>query len=173
MDTATISTNGIDWAFNKQVLSGLNYDESFTLKLKISDDFTTLIQQITLPPSVPTLLVGKKTVQVNDYLIVSKDGSVGGKRLLNADSFIIQSFESSDGGQIDKATGIRQNFDILAPTGYVLLAPLFAQATKHRDIACTIEKVSGNKVSVIAHNYNDNWVCPDSYVRLYCLFVKI
>ena len=99
--------------------------------------------------------------------------SAGGKRLLNAVSFIIQSLESSDGGQIDKATGIRQNFDILSPTGYVLLAPLFAQATKHRDIACTIEKFSGNKVSVIAHNYNDNWVCPDSYVRLYCLFVKI
>lgn len=164
--------SSVDFSFEMELENTL-YENNYTFIVAFKDDFMEVSQRIDFPSSIPVMWLGKRTVQINDYLMVKKGCSAGGKRLLNADSFIIQSFESSDGGPIDKATGIRQNFDILAPTGYVLLAPLFAQATKHRDIACTIEKVSGNKVSVIAHNYNDNWVCPDSYVRLYCLFVKI
>lgn len=149
------------------------YENNYTLVVTFKDDFTELTQKIDFLSSVPVWWLGKRTVRVNDYLIVKKDASVGGKRMLNADGFIVKSFDSYDGGQIKQAEAVRQTFDVSEPSGYKLFMPLFAQATKHRDIACTIESFSGNKVNVLVHNYNNNWICPDSYVRLYCLFVRV
>lgn len=164
--------NSVDFNYSLDLENTL-YENNYTLVVTFKDDFTELTQKIDFLSSVPVWWLGKRTVRVNDYLIVKKDASVGGKRILNGDSFIVKSFDSFDNGQIKGAEAVRQTFDILAPDGYKFLMPLFAQATKHRDIACTIENFSGDKVNVLVHNYNNNWVCPDSYARLYCLFVRI
>lgn len=174
MDTATVSINGIDWIFNKQVLSGLNYDESFTLKLKISDEFTTITQQITLSPSIPTLLVGKKTVQVNDYLIVDKDGSVGGKRILNADKLIEKQYQFPVTSSI-KATGeIYMTCDISVPDKHQLIGYMYAYYKNHGSIICQIRWREGNKVSVSLHNAHPTWECPaDNNLILTALLAQI
>ena len=165
-------SNSVDFNYLLDLENTL-YENNYTLVVTFKDDFTELTQKIDFLSSVPVWWLGKRTVRVNDYLIVKKDASVGGKRILNANGFIVKSFDSFDNGQIKGAEAVRQTFDILAPDGYKFLMPLFAQATKHRDIACTIENFSGDKVNVLVHNYNNNWVCPDSYARLYCLFVRI
>ena len=174
MDTATVSTNGIDWSFNKSILSGLNYDESFTLKLKISDDFTSHIQQISLPPSTPTFLVGKKTVKVNDYLIISKDGSVGGKRILNADKLIEKQYQFPVTSSI-KATGeIYMTCDISVPDKHQLIGYMYAYYKNHGSIICQIRWREGNKVSVSLHNTHPTWECPaDNNLILTALLAQI
>ena len=174
MDTATVSINGIDWTFNKQVLSGLNYDESFTLKLKISDDYTTIIQQIALPPSVPTLLVGKKTVQINDYLVVEKDGSVGGKRILTANTLVEKSLNFSVTNQIKPNFEIYMTCDVDVPDGYQLIGGMYAYYNNHGSIICQIRWRQGNKISVSLHNTHQTWTCPaDNNLVLTVLLARI
>jgi len=174
MDTKQLETNGIDWTFNKGILSGLTYDEAFTLKLKISDDFTTITQQITLLPSVPTLLVGKKTVQVNDYLIVAKDGAVGGKRILNADKLIEKQYQFPVTSSI-KATGeIYMTCDISVPDKHQLIGYIYAYYKNHGSIICQIRWREGNKVSVSLHNTHPTWECPaDNNLILTALLAQI
>ena len=174
MDTATVSINGIDWTFNKQVLSGLNYDESFTLKLKISDDYTTIIQQIVLLPSVPTLLIGKKTVQINDYLVVEKDGSIGGKRILTANTLVEKSLNFSVTTQIKPTSEIYMTCDVDVPDGYQLIGGMYAYYNNHGSIICQIRWRQGNKISVSLHNTHQTWTCPaDNNLVLTVLLARI
>lgn len=174
MDTATVSINGIDWTFNKQVLSGLNYDESFTLKLKISDDYTTIIQQIALPPSVPTLLIGKKTVQINDYLVVEKDGSIGGKRILTANNLIEKVLKFSVTESIKPVNEIYMTCDVDVPDGYQLIGGMYAYYNNHGSIICQIRWHEGTKISVSLHNTHPTWTCPaDNNLVLCVLLARI
>ena len=174
MDTATVSINGIDWTFNKQVLSGLNYDESFTLKLKISDDYTTIIQQIALLPSVPTLLIGKKTVQINDYLVVEKDGSIGGKRILTANTLIEKVLKFSVTESIKPVNEIYMTCDVDVPDGYQLIGGMYAYYNNHGSIICQIRWHEGTKISVSLHNTHPTWTCPaDNNLVLCVLLARI
>ena len=174
MDTKQLETAGIDWTFNKACLSGLTYDEAFTLKLKISDDFTTSTHQIDLPPSIPTLLVGKKTVQVNDYLIVSKDGSVGGKRILTANTLIEKVLKFSVTEAIKPVNEIYITCEVDVPDGYQLIGGMYAYYNNHGSIICQIRWHEGTKISVSLHNSHPTWTCPaDNNLVLCVLLARI
>ncbi|QRG86367.1 DUF859 family phage minor structural protein [Bulleidia sp. zg-1006] len=174
MDAKKLETNGIDWTFNKQISHGLNYDEAFSLKLKISDDFTTLIRRIDLPPSMPTLLVGKKTVQVNDYLIVEKDGSVGGKRILTANTLVEKTLKYSVTEAIKPSNEIYMTCEVDVPSGYKLISGMHAYYNNHGSIICQIRWHEGNKISVSLHNTHPSWTCPaDNNLILTVLLARI
>lgn len=174
MDTKQLETNGIDWTFNKGVLSGLTYDEAFTLKLKISDDFTTSTHQIDLPPSIPTLLVGKKTVQINDYLIVSRDGSVGGKRILTANTLIEKVLKFPVTEAIKPVNEIYMTCEVDVLDGYQLIGGMYAYYNNHGSIICQIRWHEGTKISVSLHNTHPTWTCPaDNNLILTVLLARI